>query len=60
MFISKLVLYFVDYLLMLLNTMCIYPCMLFAIQTYTTKSSSPTYIRVSEFRSKPRFEELMC
>jgi hypothetical protein len=41
MFISQLVLYFVDYLLMLLNTMCIYPSMLFAIQTYTTTSTSP-------------------
>jgi magnesium-transporting ATPase (P-type) len=56
MFISQLVLYFVDYLLVLLNTMCIYPCF-FAIQTYSTSSSSP---HILGFRSKPRFEELMC
>jgi hypothetical protein len=55
MFISPLVLYFVDYILVLLNTMCIYPD--FCNTTYSTLSSPPPppthththiYIRVSE------------
>jgi hypothetical protein len=39
MFISQLVLYFVDYLLVLLNTMCIYSA--FCNTTYSTSSSPP-------------------
>jgi hypothetical protein len=39
MFISQLVLYFVDYILVLLNTMCIYPD--FCNTTYSTLSSPP-------------------
>jgi hypothetical protein len=50
MFISQLVLYFVDYLLVLLNTMCIYPCF-FAIQ-HTLHRHPP---HIVGFRSKPRF-----
>jgi hypothetical protein len=54
MFISQLVLYFVDYLLVLLNTMCIYSA--FCNTTYST-SSSPPPPHISGFRSKPRFGE---
>jgi hypothetical protein len=46
MFISQLVLYFVDYLLVLLNTICIYPAV--CNTTYCTSSSPSTYIRVLE------------
>jgi hypothetical protein len=47
MFISQLVLYFVDYLLVLLNTMCIYPCFLQYNILYVV-IPPPTYIRVSK------------
>jgi hypothetical protein len=40
MFISQLFLYFVDYLLMLLNTMCIYPFMLFSAKVQNHPCSS--------------------
>jgi hypothetical protein len=46
MFISQLVLYFVDYLLVLLNTICISPCFLQYNILYIV--IPPTYIRVSE------------
>jgi hypothetical protein len=55
-FILQLVLYFVDYLLVLLKTMCIYPCFLQYKHTLH-RHPPPTYIRVSE---QTRFEELMC
>jgi hypothetical protein len=60
MFISQLVLYFVDYILVLLNTMCIYPD--FCNTTYSTLSSLPhthIYIRVSE-QSTLRGNFLKC
>jgi hypothetical protein len=46
MFISQLVLYFVEYLLVLLKTMCIYPYFLQYNILYIV--SPPTYVRVSE------------
>jgi hypothetical protein len=46
MFISQLVLYFVEYLLVLLKTMCIYPCLLQYNILYIV--IPPKYIRVLE------------
>jgi hypothetical protein len=58
MFISQLVLYFVDYILVVLNTMCIYPD--FCNTTYSTLSSlPPTHTYISGFRSKARFGEIV-